>query len=62
LREVIADADAAHDVVWVCSALFMQALMLAFHGTPLRRGMWPPQPSRLCWSLAGSTRASLTRG
>ena len=34
LREVIAEADAAHDVYWGCSALFMQALMLAYHGDP----------------------------
>jgi DNA-binding CsgD family transcriptional regulator len=32
LREVIAEADAAHDVYWVCCALFMQAEMLAYHG------------------------------
>jgi DNA-binding CsgD family transcriptional regulator len=34
LREVIAEADAAHDVYWGCCALFMQALMLAYHGDP----------------------------
>lgn len=34
LREVDAEADAAHDVVWRCSALFMQALTLAYHGDP----------------------------
>jgi predicted ATPase/DNA-binding CsgD family transcriptional regulator len=34
LREVVADADAAHDVYWRCCALFMQALMLAYHGDP----------------------------
>ncbi len=34
LREVAAEADAAHDVVWRCSALFMQALTLAYHGDP----------------------------
>jgi hypothetical protein len=34
LREVIAEADAAHDVYWGCCALFMQALMLANHGDP----------------------------
>jgi hypothetical protein len=33
LREVVAEADAAHDVIWRCSALFMQAFMLAYHGT-----------------------------
>ncbi len=32
LREVIAEADAAHDVYWECCALFMQAFMLAHHG------------------------------
>ncbi|MDT5328319.1 MAG: hypothetical protein QOF25_5471 [Mycobacterium sp.] len=32
LSEVIAEAEAAHDVYWGCSALFMQALMLAYHG------------------------------
>jgi predicted ATPase/class 3 adenylate cyclase/DNA-binding CsgD family transcriptional regulator len=32
LREVIAEADAAHDVFWGCIALFMQAEMLAYHG------------------------------
>jgi predicted ATPase/class 3 adenylate cyclase/DNA-binding CsgD family transcriptional regulator len=32
LREVVAEADAAHDVIWRCSALFMQAFMLAYHG------------------------------
>ena len=34
LREVIAEADAAHDAYWGCCALFMQALMLAYHGDP----------------------------
>jgi predicted ATPase/class 3 adenylate cyclase/DNA-binding CsgD family transcriptional regulator len=34
LREVVAEADAAHDVYWGCCALFMQALMLAHHGDP----------------------------
>ena len=34
LSEVIADADAAHDVYWGCCALSMQALMLAYHGDP----------------------------
>ena len=34
LRELIAEADAAHDVYWGCCALFMQALMLAYHGDP----------------------------
>jgi predicted ATPase/class 3 adenylate cyclase/DNA-binding CsgD family transcriptional regulator len=34
LREVIADAAAAHDVYWGCCALFMQAVMLAYHGDP----------------------------
>ena len=34
LSEVIAEADAAHDPYWACSALFMQALMLAHHGDP----------------------------
>ena len=34
LREVIAEADAAHDVYWRCCALFMQAFMLAYHGDP----------------------------
>ena len=34
LREVIAEADAAHDVFWRCYGLFMQALMLAYHGDP----------------------------
>ncbi|WP_369798488.1 LuxR C-terminal-related transcriptional regulator [Mycobacterium sp. URHB0044] len=32
LSEVVADADAAHDRYWGCNALFMQALMLAYHG------------------------------
>ena len=32
LREVIAEADAAHDGYWRCCALFMQAFMLAYHG------------------------------
>ncbi|MFG1930427.1 LuxR C-terminal-related transcriptional regulator [Mycobacterium sp. NPDC048908] len=32
LREVAAESDAAHDVVWRCSALFMLALALAHHG------------------------------
>jgi predicted ATPase/class 3 adenylate cyclase/DNA-binding CsgD family transcriptional regulator len=32
LSEVIADADAAHDLYWGCNALFMQSLMLAYHG------------------------------
>jgi predicted ATPase/class 3 adenylate cyclase/DNA-binding CsgD family transcriptional regulator len=32
LSEVIAYADAAHDRYWGCNALFMQALMLAYHG------------------------------
>jgi DNA-binding CsgD family transcriptional regulator len=34
LSEVIAEADAAHDVYWGCCALFMQALTLAYHGDP----------------------------
>ncbi|MDT5098702.1 MAG: hypothetical protein QOC76_2439, partial [Mycobacterium sp.] len=34
LREVVAEAETAHDVVWRCSALFMQALTLAHHGDP----------------------------
>jgi predicted ATPase/class 3 adenylate cyclase/DNA-binding CsgD family transcriptional regulator len=32
LREVVAEADAAHDVIRRSSALFMQALSLAYHG------------------------------
>jgi predicted ATPase/class 3 adenylate cyclase/DNA-binding CsgD family transcriptional regulator len=32
LREVVAEADAAHDVVWKSTALFMQAVMLAYIG------------------------------
>lgn len=32
LRDLVADADAAHDLVWKSSALFMSALMLAHHG------------------------------
>jgi predicted ATPase/class 3 adenylate cyclase/DNA-binding CsgD family transcriptional regulator len=32
LREVIAEADAAHDVLWRTCALFMQAVGLAWHG------------------------------
>jgi DNA-binding CsgD family transcriptional regulator/tetratricopeptide (TPR) repeat protein len=34
LGEVIAEAEATHDVYWGCCALFMQALMLAYHGDP----------------------------
>ena len=34
MREVIAEADAAHDAYWGCCALFMQATMLAYHGDP----------------------------
>jgi len=34
LREVIAEADAAHDVYWGCCALFMQATLLGYHGDP----------------------------
>ena len=34
LREVIAEADAAHDLYWGCCARFMQATMLAYHGDP----------------------------
>ena len=34
LGEVIAEADAAHDALWLCCALFMQATMLAYHGDP----------------------------
>ena len=34
LREVVAEADAAHDVIWRCCGLFMQAVMLAYHGDP----------------------------
>ena len=33
-REVIAEADGAHDVIWRCGGLFMQALTLAHHGDP----------------------------
>jgi DNA-binding CsgD family transcriptional regulator len=32
LSEVIAETGVAHDVYWGCCALFMQALMLAYHG------------------------------
>jgi predicted ATPase/class 3 adenylate cyclase/DNA-binding CsgD family transcriptional regulator len=32
LREVVAQADAAHDVLWKCVAQSLQALMLAYHG------------------------------
>jgi predicted ATPase/class 3 adenylate cyclase/DNA-binding CsgD family transcriptional regulator len=32
LREVAAASEAAHDVVWGCSALFMLTLALAYHG------------------------------
>jgi len=32
LREVVAEADAAHDMIWRFSALLMQALPLAYHG------------------------------
>ncbi len=35
LREVVAECDEAHDVVWRCSALFMLALTLAHHGEPI---------------------------
>jgi predicted ATPase/class 3 adenylate cyclase/DNA-binding CsgD family transcriptional regulator len=35
LREVAAESEAAHDVVWWCSALFMQALALSYHGEPV---------------------------
>ncbi len=34
LGELVAEADAAHDTLWGCCALFMQALMLAYHGDP----------------------------
>jgi len=34
LRELIAEADAAHDLYWGCGALFTQARMLAYHGDP----------------------------
>jgi predicted ATPase/class 3 adenylate cyclase/DNA-binding CsgD family transcriptional regulator len=34
LSKLIAEADATHDVYWGCCALFMQALMLAYHGDP----------------------------
>jgi DNA-binding CsgD family transcriptional regulator len=34
LGEINADADAAHDTLWRCCALFMEALMLAYHGDP----------------------------
>lgn len=34
LRELVAETEAAHDVYWGCCALFMQALMLAYHGDP----------------------------
>ena len=33
-REVVAEADAAHDVIWRCCGLFMLALTLAHHGDP----------------------------
>lgn len=32
LSEVIAEADEVHDPYWGCNALFMRALMLAYHG------------------------------
>lgn len=34
LRQVAAEAEAAHDAVWRCSALFMLTLCLAYHGDP----------------------------
>lgn len=34
LREVVAEADAAHNLVWTSSALFMQAVMMAYRGDP----------------------------
>jgi predicted ATPase/class 3 adenylate cyclase/DNA-binding CsgD family transcriptional regulator len=34
LREVAVEAEAAHDVVWVCSASFMLTLALAYCGEP----------------------------
>lgn len=34
LGEVIAEADAVHDVYWVCCGLSLQAVMLAWHGDP----------------------------
>jgi DNA-binding CsgD family transcriptional regulator len=34
LHEVIAEAHAARDALWRCSALFVQAVMLAWHGDP----------------------------
>ena len=37
LREVVTEADAAHDALWGCCALFMQAVMLAYHGDPSAR-------------------------
>ncbi len=34
LRELVARTDAAHDPIWQTSALFMQALSLAYNGDP----------------------------
>ncbi|MEE6166896.1 MULTISPECIES: helix-turn-helix transcriptional regulator [unclassified Mycolicibacterium] len=34
LCDVIAEANAVHDVYWVCCGLSMQAIMLAWHGDP----------------------------
>jgi DNA-binding CsgD family transcriptional regulator len=34
LREVVAEAEAAHDALWRCSGLFMEALTLAYRGDP----------------------------
>ena len=62
LREVIAEAEAAHDVFWRCCALFMQAFMLAYHGDPSAARQQPTRPSRPRRSSAGSSRASPTRG
>jgi predicted ATPase/class 3 adenylate cyclase/DNA-binding CsgD family transcriptional regulator len=38
LGEVVAEAEAAHDTLWVCCALFMRALLLAYHGDPKAAG------------------------
>ena len=34
LHEVIVEADAAHDALWTSTALFIQAVMLSYHGDP----------------------------
>jgi len=62
LREVIADADAAHDGYWKCCALFMQAFMQAYHGDLGAARETANSAIEAAAGLGGSSQASPTGG